>query len=131
MVKTEEQEYLMVYDYMVDKALDKIKERIGIDKFDDIKILIDTDNKVSDGITLKRVVILMTCIIKDGNKCYPQLFIQRALYNKQTECKAFKKDITKELMLVAWHPTRWWDWCLPEDEKKEAEPIFTDKAGRK
>ena len=131
MVKTEEQEYLMVYDYMVDKALDKIKERIGIDKFDDIKILINTDNKVPDGITLKRVVILMTCIIKDGNKCYPQLFIQRALYNKQIECKAFKKDITKELMLVAWHPRRWWDWCLPEDEKKEAEPIFTDKAGRK
>ena len=26
-------------------------------------------------------------------------------------------------MAVAWHPTRWWDWCLPENEnnkKKES-----------
>ena len=22
-------------------------------------------------------------------------------------------------MPVAWHPKRWWDWCLPEDEKKD------------
>ena len=29
-------------------------------------------------------------------------------------------------MRVAWHPERWWDWCLPEDEKKVVEPIFTD-----
>ena len=20
-------------------------------------------------------------------------------------------------MLVAWYPTRWWDWCLPEEEE--------------
>ena len=30
-------------------------------------------------------------------------------------------------MHVAWHPTR---WCMPEDEKKEIEPIFTDKVGK-
>ena len=23
-----------------------------------------------------------------------------------------------ELMTIAWHPSRWWDWCLDEDEKK-------------
>ena len=28
-------------------------------------------------------------------------------------------------MFVAWHPTRWWDWCLPEDKKKGIEPSFT------
>ena len=22
-------------------------------------------------------------------------------------------------MPVAWHPKRWWDWCVSEDEKKE------------
>ena len=33
----------------------------------------------------------------------------------------------KELMPVAWNPTRWWDWCMSEDVKKEIEPIFTDK----
>ena len=33
----------------------------------------------------------------------------------------------RELMLVAWHPTRWWDWCISEDEKKEIDPIFIEK----
>ena len=42
--------------------------------------------------------------------------------------KAFKKDIRKELKSVAWDPTRWWDWCLPEDDKKEIEPTFTDES---
>ena len=30
-------------------------------------------------------------------------------------------------MPVACYPTRWWDWCLQEDEKKEKEQIFADK----
>ena len=29
-------------------------------------------------------------------------------------------------MLVAWHPKRWWNLCISEDEKKEMEPIFTE-----
>ena len=33
-------------------------------------------------------------------------------------------------MPVAWYPTRWWDWCIPEDEKKVIESIHTDKAGK-
>ena len=32
----------MVDDFMLDKLLDKIKEIIGTETFDDIKILIDT-----------------------------------------------------------------------------------------
>ena len=24
-----------------------------------------------------------------------------------------------ELMRIAWHPNRWWDWCMPEDKKQE------------
>ena len=28
------------------------------------------------------------------------------------------------------HPTRCWDWCLPEDEKEEKETIFIDKVGK-
>ena len=32
----------MVDDYMLDKALNKIKEKLGIEKLDDTKILIDT-----------------------------------------------------------------------------------------
>ena len=32
-------------------------------------------------------------------------------------------------MPVTWHPTRWWDSCLSEDEKKEMVAIFTDEVG--
>ena len=28
--------------------------------------------------------------------------------NKSKKRKAFKNEISKELMFVAWHPTRWW-----------------------
>ena len=30
-------------------------------------------------------------------------------------------------MQVVWHPSRWWDWCLSEDEKKEIDPIFIEE----
>ena len=59
-----------------------ILKGIGIEKIDDTKILIDADDKLSDDITLKNDVILMTCVIKDGDKFYQQLFLEEALYNK-------------------------------------------------
>ena len=37
---------------------------------------------------------------------------------------AQKAKIKDELMPIAWHPSRWWDWCVPADEKKEIEKIF-------
>ena len=55
-----EKKYLMVDYYIVDKVLDKI----GIEKVDDANILISSDNKFSDNIILKRVVILITCVLK-------------------------------------------------------------------
>ena len=30
-------------------------------------------------------------------------------------------------MPVAWHPNRWWDWCMSEDEKKEIDPMFIEE----
>ena len=33
--------------------------------------------------------------------------------------KGLKKYISEELMAIARHPNRWWDWCVPEDEKKK------------
>ena len=41
----------MVDDYMQDKVSEKIKEIIVTKKFNHTKILIDTDNKLSDHIT--------------------------------------------------------------------------------
>ena len=30
-------------------------------------------------------------------------------------------------MPVVWHPDRWWDWCMSENEKKEKDPMFIKK----
>ena len=38
--------------------------------------------------------------------------------------KAHKAQIKKELVRIAWHPSRWWDWCMSENEKKEAEKLW-------
>ena len=40
--------------------------------------------------------------------------------------KALKERISDELITIAWHPERWRNVCMPEDEKKEIEPIFTE-----
>ena len=64
---------------ILDKVLVKIKIKIGIGKFDDTKKLIDTDNKLADKITLKNIVILISCVIKDDDNFYPKLFLEEAL----------------------------------------------------
>ena len=50
-----EKKNLMVDDHMVDKTIDKIKEITGTEKFDDTKILINIDDKLSCDITLKEL----------------------------------------------------------------------------
>ena len=49
------------------KVLNKNKKIIGNEKFDDTKILIDTDHKCSgkemSDVTLKNLVVLIPCII--------------------------------------------------------------------
>ena len=55
--------YLIVDDYMLDIILNKIQKIIGTEKFDNAKILIDTDDKQPDYITFKNVVILVKGIL--------------------------------------------------------------------
>ena len=38
--------------------------------------------------------------------------------------KAQKAKIKKQLMPIAWHRSRWWDWCVSNDEKKDAEKLW-------
>ena len=64
----------MVGDYTLDKVLDKIK-RICIKKLNSIKILIDTDDKLPDDVTL------MIFIIKDDGKFYLELSLEETLYD--------------------------------------------------
>ena len=37
---------------------------------------------MTDDVTLKNVVILITCVINDGDKLYPKLFLDESLYDK-------------------------------------------------
>ena len=71
----------MVEDHTLNIVLDKIK-RIGIEKLEDTKILIDIDDEFPDDITLKNAVILMRCVIKNGDKFYPQIFSEEKLYDE-------------------------------------------------
>ena len=72
----------MVDDCMLDKVLDKIKEIIIIEKFDNTKTLIDTGDKFPNDITLTKCCDFKTCVIKDGNKFYSQLFLEKSLLVK-------------------------------------------------
>ena len=44
--------------------------------------MIITDDKLLGDNTLQNVVILMTCVIRDDGKFYPQLFLDEALFLK-------------------------------------------------
>ena len=74
--------YLIVNDSVSNEVLDKIRKIIGIGKFDNTKILIEKDDKLPNDVTLKVVIILITCVIKDDTKCYPQVFLEEALYDE-------------------------------------------------
>ena len=57
---------------------------------------------------------------------YPEAILHVRLLawrNKFQQSKALKNDTSKKLMPVAWHPTRWWGWCLSEYEQREKEPL--------
>ena len=69
----------MLSKNILNKVLDKVKMIIGIENFDDTKILIETDDKLPDDITLKNAVILVTSVIKDKGKFYQQIFLEKAL----------------------------------------------------
>ena len=45
-------------------------------------------------------------------------------YKGYKKRKAQKASIKTELIPIAWHLSRWWDWCMPEDEKQETEKLW-------
>ena len=44
-------------------------------------------------------------------------------YDGYQKRKAQKAQIKEELMPLVWHPSTWWNWYVPEDEKKETEKL--------
>ena len=49
-------------DYTLHKVLDKIKMIISIEEFNGTKIIVETDDKLPDDVTLKIAVLLITCV---------------------------------------------------------------------
>ena len=45
-------------------------------------------------------------------------------YDGYKKRKAQKAKIKEELLPITWHPSRYWDWCMSEDEKKETEKLW-------
>ena len=45
--------------------------------------------------------------------------------------KPLKKTLNEELMPIVWHPNRWWNFSVPEDEKKDIEPTFTSSTSKR
>ena len=44
--------------------------------------------------------------------------------DKLNKRKPQKAKIKEELLPIAWHPSRCWDWCIPKDKKKETEKLW-------
>ena len=44
-------------------------------------------------------------------------------YDGYKKRKAQKASIKEELLPIAWHPLRYWDWCMSEDEKKRLQAL--------
>ena len=59
-----------------------------------------------------------------GDHCNNIWFIKR--YEGYQKRGAQKAKIKEELMPIAWHPARWWDWCVSEDEKDAAIALIND-----
>ena len=67
-------------DYMLDIVLSKVKKTIDIRKFDNTKILINTDDEMLNYFTLKKFATWIICVIKDHGKFHPQIFLEKALF---------------------------------------------------
>ena len=50
-----------------------------------------------------------------------------AWHSKFEKRKELKKKLNEELMSVAWHLKRWWNWCVSENEKMEIDSVFIEE----
>ena len=82
MGKIEEHEgkkYLTTDDYGLDWVLYKTEMIIDINKFNNSKILINSNNNLVNEVVLKNNVILISWFVRDRDKFYPQLFLEKTL----------------------------------------------------
>ena len=69
----------------------------------------------------------------DALKYVPDWFITQKMCEKYQndevilnyqKRKEEKKHIKEELLPITWHPDRWWDWCLDENEKNVVKELW-------
>ena len=59
----------------------------------------------------------------DDDGCYnDDKLIDR--YNDYKKRRILKASIKEGLLPVAWHPSRYWDWCVSEDEKRGTDKLW-------
>ena len=76
---------------------------------------------VPDWFVTKQQIKMMMII--DDDYCYhDDEFIE--WYEGYQKRRAQKAQIEKELMSITWHTSRYWDWCMSEDEKQETEKLL-------
>ena len=59
--------------------------------------------------------------------CFNFFSSQDSVFVKHIKLEKLKKKLDEELMRVAWHPNRWWDCCVSDDEKKQTDPMFIEE----
>ena len=74
----------MFDNFILNRVLDKIKEIISFEMFHETAIMIVTGDKLTDDTPFKNAVILITCVIKDDGKYYPQMFLAEAKHGNNT-----------------------------------------------
>ena len=45
-------------------------------------------------------------------------------YNSYKKRKVQKASIKEEHLPITWHPSRYWDWCMSEEEKKGTKKLW-------
>ena len=45
-------------------------------------------------------------------------------YDRYKKRKAQKASIKEELLPITWHPPKYWDWCMSEDEKRGTDTLW-------
>ena len=57
----------------------------------------------------------------DDNYCNDELIKWYNIYQKR---KTQEVSIKEGLLPIAWHPSRYWDWCVSEDEKQKIKKLW-------
>ena len=70
------------------------------------------------------MTIMMMMVIIGGDDDNEDKFFER--YDGYQKRKAQKAKIKEELLPITWHPLRYWDWCMSEDEKKKRNRKIVD-----